>query len=63
MEVFIQGAPARITENQFSQFIRPHLSALNIHDWQCQKRKQKRQVILLIIGTLQLIKETPDLPF
>ena len=41
MEVFVRGIPDRATENQFSNFIRPILSALNVHDWQCQKPKRK----------------------
>ncbi|KAJ9606772.1 hypothetical protein H2200_008781 [Cladophialophora chaetospira] len=41
MEVFVRNVPLRATESDFSKFMRPILSNLNIHDWQCQKRKQK----------------------
>src|ERR1700742_577677 len=41
MEVYIKGVPERVTENKFSKFIRPALSALNIFDWQVQKRPGK----------------------
>ena len=41
MEVFVKGAPSRVTETQFSDFVRPILADLNIYDWQCEKRKQK----------------------
>jgi len=49
MEVFVRGVPLRTTENEFSKFIGPILSNLNIHDWQCSKRKQKTFAFLTFL--------------
>ncbi len=49
MEVFVRGLPLRATENEFSKFIRSSLEELDIHDWHCQKRKQKTFAFLTFL--------------
>ena len=50
MEVFIKGPPPRVSDSQFSNFIRPILADLNIHDWQCDKPKQRAFAFLTFLN-------------
>ena len=50
MEVYVKGAPLRVSENQFQNFIRPYLTDLDIHDWQCDKKKQKAFAFLRFLN-------------
>lgn len=41
MEVFLAGLPLDLTDKQLKQNLAPHIAAINLAEWACQKQRKK----------------------